>query len=337
MKCWLAGWSCSSGGIDRRAVPAWAQKTVTFAYQDMMNPWRWVQQSQEIEKATGFKINWRQFGGGGDVIRAMASGDVQLGEVGSTGDRDGDQPGHGRRAVLDSRGHRRRRRHWSRATAAASTRSPTSRARRSARRSSRPRISSCSTRCRRRAQADRRAGPQHASAGNRRRMGARRHRRDVHLGSGALDGQEERQGADDLGRHLQEGRVHVRRLDRQPRSSRRRIRSSWSRWSRRVGKADADYRGESQGLDRRLGRRWRRSPSGRAASPRTWPTRWRSTVSRACRTRRRPRGSAAAPTARRPRRWRSRPSSSRSRAGCTTVAPDFSKTVTTECVTKAMQ
>src|SRR5207244_10105121 len=67
------------------ALPALAQKTVTFAYQDMMNPWRWVQQSQEIEKTTGFKINWRQFGGGGDVIRAMASGDVQLGEVGSTG------------------------------------------------------------------------------------------------------------------------------------------------------------------------------------------------------------------------------------------------------------
>jgi taurine transport system substrate-binding protein len=58
---------------------------VTFAYQDMMNPWRWVQQTGEVEKATGFKINFRQFGGGGDVIRAMASGDVQLGEIGSTG------------------------------------------------------------------------------------------------------------------------------------------------------------------------------------------------------------------------------------------------------------
>ena len=67
------------------ALPAWAQKTVTFAYQDMMNPFRWVQQSGEIEKATGYKINWRQFGGGGDVIRAMASGDVAIGEVGSTG------------------------------------------------------------------------------------------------------------------------------------------------------------------------------------------------------------------------------------------------------------
>jgi taurine transport system substrate-binding protein len=64
-------------------MPAWAQKTVTFAYQDMVIPFRWVQQQGEIEKATGYKINWRQFGGGGDVIRAMASGDVQLGEAGS--------------------------------------------------------------------------------------------------------------------------------------------------------------------------------------------------------------------------------------------------------------
>jgi taurine transport system substrate-binding protein len=67
------------------SMPAWAQKTVTFAYQDMMNPFRWVQQTGEIEKATGYKINWRQFGGGGDVIRAMASGDVAIGEVGSAG------------------------------------------------------------------------------------------------------------------------------------------------------------------------------------------------------------------------------------------------------------
>ena len=82
MKRLLAGLALAAAVA---ANAAWAQKTVTFAYQDMMNPWRWVQQSQEIEKATGFKINWRQFGGGGDVIRAMASGDVQLGEVGSTG------------------------------------------------------------------------------------------------------------------------------------------------------------------------------------------------------------------------------------------------------------
>ena len=77
MRHWLAGFLFAVTAAV--ALPVMAQKTVTFAYQDMMNPWRWVQQSQEIEKATGYKINWRQFGGGGDVIRAMASGDVAIG------------------------------------------------------------------------------------------------------------------------------------------------------------------------------------------------------------------------------------------------------------------
>ena len=60
------------------------QKTVTFANQDMLVPLRLVMESGEIEKETGSKINWRMFSGGGDVIRAMASGDVQMGEVGSS-------------------------------------------------------------------------------------------------------------------------------------------------------------------------------------------------------------------------------------------------------------
>jgi taurine transport system substrate-binding protein len=59
------------------------QKEVTIAYQDMVVPWRVAQSAQELEKATGYKINFRQFGGGGDVIRAMASGQVQIGEAGS--------------------------------------------------------------------------------------------------------------------------------------------------------------------------------------------------------------------------------------------------------------
>ncbi|MEO9068965.1 MAG: taurine ABC transporter substrate-binding protein [Caldimonas sp.] len=60
-------------------------KEVTFAHQDMLVPLRTVMESGELEKSTGYKINWRMFGGGGDVIRAMASGDVQVGEVGSAG------------------------------------------------------------------------------------------------------------------------------------------------------------------------------------------------------------------------------------------------------------
>jgi len=65
-------------------APAFAQqKEVTIAHQDMLVPWRYAQVTGAIEKATGYKINFRKFGGGGDVIRAMASGQVQIGEAGS--------------------------------------------------------------------------------------------------------------------------------------------------------------------------------------------------------------------------------------------------------------
>ena len=67
------------------AGSAFAQaKEVTFAHQDMLVPLRSLMESGELEKTTGYKINWRMFGGGGDVIRAMASGDVQIGEAGSS-------------------------------------------------------------------------------------------------------------------------------------------------------------------------------------------------------------------------------------------------------------
>ncbi|WP_082643266.1 taurine ABC transporter substrate-binding protein [Methylobacterium sp. GXS13] len=61
-----------------------AEKSVTFAHQDMVVPFRTLMASEAIEKATGYTVNWRKFGGGGDVIRAMASGNVQIGEAGSS-------------------------------------------------------------------------------------------------------------------------------------------------------------------------------------------------------------------------------------------------------------
>jgi taurine transport system substrate-binding protein len=61
------------------------QKEVTIAYQDMLDPYRVSQDAKDLEKTTGYKINWKQFGGGGEVIKAMASGAVQIGEVGSAG------------------------------------------------------------------------------------------------------------------------------------------------------------------------------------------------------------------------------------------------------------
>ncbi|MDR6426264.1 taurine transport system substrate-binding protein [Variovorax paradoxus] len=66
------------------AALAQQAKELTFAHQDMLVPLRLVMESGEVEKATGYKINWRMFSGGGDVIRAMASGDVQMGETGSS-------------------------------------------------------------------------------------------------------------------------------------------------------------------------------------------------------------------------------------------------------------
>ncbi len=64
---------------------AFAQaKEVTIAHQDMIIPFRVSQAAGAVEKATGYKINWKMFGGGGDVIKAMASGEVPIGEVGSS-------------------------------------------------------------------------------------------------------------------------------------------------------------------------------------------------------------------------------------------------------------
>jgi len=60
------------------------EKSVTFAHQDMVVPFRALMASGAIEKATGYTVTWRKFGGGGDVIRAMASGNVQIGEAGSS-------------------------------------------------------------------------------------------------------------------------------------------------------------------------------------------------------------------------------------------------------------
>ena len=47
-------------------------------------PFRVAEAAGAIKKATGYKIDWKMFGGGGDVIKAMASGEIPIGEVGSS-------------------------------------------------------------------------------------------------------------------------------------------------------------------------------------------------------------------------------------------------------------
>ena len=65
------------------AANAQAQ-TVTIGVQSMFAPWKDAIAKQQFEKATGWDIKWRNFDSGGDVMMAMASGDVQIGVAGSS-------------------------------------------------------------------------------------------------------------------------------------------------------------------------------------------------------------------------------------------------------------
>jgi len=65
--------------------PAHAEeKEVTIAYQQIVDPWIVAIADGSIEKATGYKIKWRQFESGAKVATAMASGDVKVGVIGSS-------------------------------------------------------------------------------------------------------------------------------------------------------------------------------------------------------------------------------------------------------------
>ncbi|RUT30761.1 taurine ABC transporter substrate-binding protein [Pseudomonas sp. PAMC 29040] len=61
-----------------------AANDVTVAYQTTVDPAKVAQADGAYEKATGAKINWRKFDNGSDIIAAIASGDVQIGYLGSS-------------------------------------------------------------------------------------------------------------------------------------------------------------------------------------------------------------------------------------------------------------
>ena len=59
-------------------------QTVTIGVQSMFAPWKDAIAQKQFEKATGWDIKWRNFDSGGDMMMAMASGDVQIGVAGSS-------------------------------------------------------------------------------------------------------------------------------------------------------------------------------------------------------------------------------------------------------------
>ncbi len=60
------------------------EKRVTIGYQLVYNPWKAAIAEGLFEKATGYDITWRKFDSGGEVIGAVAYGDVQLAMAGSS-------------------------------------------------------------------------------------------------------------------------------------------------------------------------------------------------------------------------------------------------------------
>lgn len=57
---------------------------VTVAYQTSAEPAKVAQADNTFAKESGAKVEWRKFDSGASVVRALASGDVQIGNIGSS-------------------------------------------------------------------------------------------------------------------------------------------------------------------------------------------------------------------------------------------------------------
>lgn len=65
------------------ALPALAEQ-LRIGWQQIVEPARVAQAGGKYESATGAEIEWKLFGGGADVIAAIASGAIDIGYVGSS-------------------------------------------------------------------------------------------------------------------------------------------------------------------------------------------------------------------------------------------------------------
>ena len=68
------------------AMPVFAQaRTVTIGYQDLLVPMKMMMQaSDELERSTGYRVQWKMYDTGADIMKALAAGDIQIGEAGSS-------------------------------------------------------------------------------------------------------------------------------------------------------------------------------------------------------------------------------------------------------------
>ncbi|WP_404976886.1 MULTISPECIES: hypothetical protein [unclassified Acidovorax] len=63
---------------------AQAKKKVVIGYQDIVVPWRYAQETKEVERRTGYQVSYRELGSGAEIARAPASGAIHIGEAGSS-------------------------------------------------------------------------------------------------------------------------------------------------------------------------------------------------------------------------------------------------------------
>ena len=69
----LALWAFQAQAVD-----------VTVAYQTSAEPAKVAQADNTFAKASGANVDWRKFDSGAAIVRALASGDVQIGNLGSS-------------------------------------------------------------------------------------------------------------------------------------------------------------------------------------------------------------------------------------------------------------
>lgn len=69
----LALWAFQAQAVD-----------VTVAYQTSAEPAKVAQADNTFAKESGATVDWRKFDSGASVVRALASGDVQIGNIGSS-------------------------------------------------------------------------------------------------------------------------------------------------------------------------------------------------------------------------------------------------------------
>ena len=82
-RCTLAGLAAAL-----TAAPAYAQTKLVVGYQLIVGPFLSAIADGSFDKAVkeaGYQVDWRQFTSGGDISTALASGNVPVGVLGSTG------------------------------------------------------------------------------------------------------------------------------------------------------------------------------------------------------------------------------------------------------------